>query len=195
MQEIWKDIPEFEGEFKTNNLGQIWDIKKNDWVPYEFRSLFGYGKWHSGMGYLCCSLNGKLYSVHILVAKAFIPNPDNLPCVNHRNENPSDNRVENLMWCTHKGNSNWGTLPERRKQWGREKAKRIAMIDDDGEIVEVFDAVSDAAKTLNNRGIKVNIYNISAVLNKRLQKGADGKLRVRMKAGGYHWEFIEQTGS
>ncbi len=191
MQEIWKDIPGFEGEFKTNNLGQIWDIKKNDWVPYAFRSFMGYGKYHSGTGYLCCSLNGKLCNVHILVAKAFIPNPDNLPCVNHRNENPSDNRVENLMWCTYKDNSNWGTLPERRKQWGRKKAKRIAMIDDDGNTIDVFDTISDAERVLKNRGIKVNIYNISAVLNKRQHKGQDGKLRVRKKAGGYRWEFTD----
>ena len=54
--------------------------------------------------------------VHILVADAYIPNPDNLPCVNHKDEVCSNNNAENLEWCTHKYNSNYGTCKEKIKK-------------------------------------------------------------------------------
>lgn len=55
-------------------------------------------------------------TVHRIVAEAFIPNPNNLPCVNHKNENKLDNRAENLEWCTHEYNMNYGTANNRRSK-------------------------------------------------------------------------------
>ena len=73
-------------------------------------------------GYLAINLviaeTGKqkgLY-IHRLVAEAFIPNPNNLPCVNHKNEDKTDNRVENLEWCTQKYNCNYGTGIQRARE-------------------------------------------------------------------------------
>lgn len=54
-------------------------------------------------------------SIHRLVAEAFIPNPNNYPCINHKDENPSNNNIDNLEWCTYKYNANYGTGVERQK--------------------------------------------------------------------------------
>ena len=59
--------------------------------------------------------------VHRVVADAFIPNPNNYPCINHKDENPANNKVENLEWCTYKYNNNYGTFAERRRKTMEEK--------------------------------------------------------------------------
>ena len=68
-------------------------------------------------GYLRITLNKngkyKTFAVHRLVAEAFIPNPNNLPCVNHKDENQFNNDFRNLEWCTYKYNSNYGTIKQR----------------------------------------------------------------------------------
>lgn len=105
---IWKDIPGYEGLYKVSNTGKIFSVVTN-------RELSVIQKKD---GYTCISLcdkdhNKKQYRVHQLVAKAFIPNPNNLPMINHKNEIKNDNRVENLEWVTAQQNSSYGTRPER----------------------------------------------------------------------------------
>ena len=105
---IWKDIPGYEGLYKVSNTGKIFSVVTN-------RELSVIQKKD---GYTCISLcdkdhNKKQYRIHQLVAKAFIPNPNNLPMINHKNEIKNDNRVENLEWVTPKQNSSYGSRPER----------------------------------------------------------------------------------
>ena len=105
---IWKDIPGYEGLYKVSNTGKIFSVVTN-------RELSVIQKKD---GYTCISLcdkdhNKKQYRIHQLVAKAFIPNPNNLPMINHKNEIKNDNRVENLEWVTAQQNSSYGTRPER----------------------------------------------------------------------------------
>ena len=105
---IWKDIPGYEGLYKVSNTGKIFSVATN-------RELSVIQKKD---GYTCISLcdkdhNKKQYRIHQLVAKAFIPNPNNLPMINHKNEIKNDNRVENLEWVTAQQNSSYGSRPER----------------------------------------------------------------------------------
>lgn len=117
MQEIWKDIPNFENLYQVSNLGNVKSlekyvnsaIKNNSKVKRKEQILKQYSK----RGYLQVSLikNHKRYyfNVHRLVAITFLPNPDNLPQVNHKDENTMNNNVDNLEWCTAKYNCNYGT--------------------------------------------------------------------------------------
>ena len=105
---IWKDIPGYEGLYKVSNTGKIFSVVTN-------RELSVIQKKD---GYTCISLcdkdhNKKQYRIHQLVAKAFIPNPNNLPMINHKNEIKNDNRVENLEWVTAQQNVSYGTCPKR----------------------------------------------------------------------------------
>lgn len=108
MEEVWKDIEGYEGIYQVSNLGRIRSLDRYvDCGPVGIRFTRGRIRVagnNTGTGYLCIVLNkngvGKPRDVHRLVAEAFIPNPNNLPCVDHINGDKHDNRVENLRWCT-----------------------------------------------------------------------------------------------
>jgi hypothetical protein len=86
----------FEGNYIIYSDGRIWSIKRSKFLKASLH--------HSGYTRVCIGINKKTYNIHRLVAEAFIPNPNNLPMINHINEIKSDNRVENLEWCTNRYN-------------------------------------------------------------------------------------------
>lgn len=118
LGEEWKDIKGYEGLYQVSNLGRVRSLSR--YVKHRTIYILK-GKLLKqrtrGKGYLAVTLckNSKLkhYYVHRLVAEAFIPNPNNLPQVNHKDENKSNNCVDNLEWCDDKYNTNYGTRNER----------------------------------------------------------------------------------
>ena len=116
MIEEWRPIEGYEGLYEVSNTGRVRSLDK-----YDSMNRFLRGRilrlFTDGLGYLRAQLYSnskrKSFLVHRLVAQAFIPNPDNLPQVNHRDENPSNDNVDNLEWCDGKYNVNYGTRIDR----------------------------------------------------------------------------------
>ena len=131
-----KDIKGYEGLYAITSDGQVWNYRTK---------MFMKQRVNRG-GYLIVNLNknGKkiTYTVHQLVAKAYIPNPNNLPQINHKDENKQNNCVENLEWVSAKENSNYGTRNERV---AKSHSKPVYCV----ELDKVFESASIAARALN----------------------------------------------
>ena len=121
MEEIWKPVKGFEGYYEVSNLGRVRSVDRlvkysNGQIHLHKGRILSPGLVHK-LGYLQVALcnNGKIKHkmVYRLVAEAFIPNPDNLPQVNHKDENAFNNCVENLEWCTIEYNINYGTRTQK----------------------------------------------------------------------------------
>ena len=106
--EVWKDIPGYEDEYQASNLGNIRSIKSNnlilkgDYQPNGYKRVY---LWKNG--------SKKNLLVHRLVALSFLPNPNNYEEVNHLDENKANNKLENLEWCTHSYNMNYGDVKKK----------------------------------------------------------------------------------
>lgn len=108
MEEIWRDIPGYEGLYEVSSYGSVRNLVTGKLIKSSLKK--------DGYSRVCLSKNGlrKCMNIHRLVAQAFIPNPDCFPQVNHKDENKANNRVDNLEWCTSKYNVNYGSAQKRR---------------------------------------------------------------------------------
>lgn len=106
MEEIWKDIEGYEGLYRVSSSGKVFSVRHNNILKERF---------NRGYVFYNLSVDGvkKNVAAHRLVAQAFIPNPENKAQVNHLDENPGNNRVDNLDWVTAKENHEWGTRTAR----------------------------------------------------------------------------------
>ena len=119
MIEEWRPIEGYEGLYEVSSYGRVRSLDKyvkSGYGSYRLRKGKILSPGIRPDGYLVVSLQYKMFRVHRLVAQAFILNPDNLPQVNHKDENKANNRVDNLEWCDSKYNNNYGTARIRAKE-------------------------------------------------------------------------------
>ena len=168
MNEIWKDIEGYEGRYQVSNLGNVKSLNYKHTGKEKLLKKCFLGK---DKRYLVVTLYNetkrKNFKIHRLVANAFIPNPEGLPQVNHKDENPENNVWTNLEWCDQKYNNSYGTHNER-SAISRGKAVRCI------ETGEEHPSVSHAARA-------------TGICRTTIGFCCNGKLKT---AGGYHWEFI-----
>lgn len=178
MREIWKQIKGFEGLYSVSNIGNVKRNKTNgkagtgNYTKEEY--ILKQRK--NNAGYMIVDLfkhnKRNQMLVHRLVAMAFIDNPHNYKIVNHKDENPFNNCVENLEWCTQKYNMNYGTCPYRI---GKANSKKVIQLNKNGILVKEFPSIIEAERQ-------------TGISNGCICEVLHGK---RKSAGGYIWEYVK----
>lgn len=153
--EIWKDIPGYKGRYQASNLGEIKSLnyhrENREKILSQVTGKSGYKR-----VMLYDGIKRKSFRVNRLIAQTFIPNPDNLPCVNHKDEVKTNNCVKNLEWCDEKYNSNYGNRNikvSKSKQGHKNPSSRKIMCINTSEIFECIKYATDKYKTTNASGI------------------------------------------
>ena len=147
MKEIWKDIKDYEGLYQVSNLGRVRSVKRDKVMSlltrqHGYKSVQLHGNGGNKRGF-------KTFSVHRLVAEAFVPNPDGKLEVNHINEDKTDNRAENLEWMSHKENSNHASRPERIGNAHRNNTRTSRPVEQltlDGQHIATYPSISEAER-------------------------------------------------
>lgn len=181
--EIWKSIPNYE-EYEVSNLGRVKRLSYDKNVCNGGKQrcderILKPQKRKRGYQAVVLSKSGeaKSFLVHRLVAEVFIPNPNNYPQVNHKDENPSNNKVTNLEWCTQRYNSNYGTLKYRisAKLKNGVLSKPVEQYCKDGRFLMEYPSAIEASRTLG-----LSVSGIVSCCNK------DKKYS---HCGGYQWKY------
>lgn len=203
MEEIWKDVIGFEGLYQVSNLGRVKSLPRlisGNRPSYVLRGKIlkqqngSHGNLYGKYKHICMRKNGKTYikEVHRLVADAFIPNPQNLHQINHKDENPANNAVENLEWCDGFYNHNYGTIKERTKATKEKNKsdrkglltkiernsnnapKRVVQKDKQGNVLKVYESSQEAQKE-------------TGILSRNIRRCCNGEF---VHCGGYKWSFL-----
>ena len=188
-QEELKWVEGYEGIYVITSTGKLYSMTRRDSLfrvwdggevkvardggGYKFAVLYKNGKGHG-------------YKIHRLVASAFIPNPDNKPCVDHIDGNKENNNVTNLRWCTHKENMNNPiTLAHQRDivdktiHLGKDNpfSRRVGQYNANGDLIAEYASIGEATRRTG----------IGHTLIQRCAKG------VHLSAGGYIWKYLSEA--
>lgn len=159
--EEWRPVVGYEGLYEVSSFGQVRSVDRVVYQnnhPQRRKSIIKKQTPHKD-GHLMVMLSkeghNKNCQVHRLVAQAFIPNPDNLPVINHKDEKPNNNCVDNLEWCTIKYNNNYGTVKERISKHNINHpslSEKIYQYTLDGEFVKEWPSIAEAVRVLGYKG-------------------------------------------
>lgn len=165
---MWKIIPQYPN-YMVNENGDVFSLNSKK-VLRQSKSN-GYCK------VLLIKDGGRHnLSVHRLVADAFVKNPHNLPCVNHKDENKLNNTASNLEWCTYQYNN---TYRNRHFRAGAKLKKAVLQFDNGGKLINSFESVRAAA-------------NVTGIREQSIARAARGE---RKTCKGFMWAWSEQTES
>ena len=161
-----KDIKGYEHLYAITSCGKVWSYRLKRFLK---QSLVG--------PYLAVNLrdnngNRKQFKVHRLVAQTYIPNPNNLPLVNHKNEIKTNNYINNLEWCNEKYNSNYGTRNEKNSVSNRGNKKQSMSV----KCIEtgiVYNSILEASKA-------------TGVSRQTIHRCCEGITKNPKK---YHWRY------
>ena len=173
--EEWRDIKGYEGKYQVSNLGRVKSLpKKGNGKKEVILKPRPDGK---GYGMVALYKHRKVnhFKIHRIVAEAFIPNPNNYPQVNHKDENKTNNRVENLEWCSNEYNHNYGT---RNKRVGKALSKKTLCI----TTGEVFNSMREACDKY-----EINSGRISECCNNKRDSAGTLPTGEKLK-----WMYIEE---
>ena len=163
MEEIWKDIPNYEGLYQVSSLGNVKSIRQNKILK---PSLTGKKEYY-GVS-LCVNGKPKRYMIHKLVADTFLDNPENLPLINHKDENKLNNCLSNLEYCSHSYNV----------RYSRNNLKKpIGQYDIKGNLIRTWRSSWQIRKTLHFSSTSIDRCLIGKQEN----------------AYGYIWRYLKET--
>lgn len=148
-----RDIPGYEGRYAVTSCGKVWSYKSKKFLkPFYGKLHYPHVDLHDGRG----KKGRKNVPIHRLVAKTYIPNPNNLPFVNHKDENPNNPCVNNLEWCTCQYNNSYGTKSLRQ---AIKIGKKVICI----ETGEIYYSLGDASrKTEIDRSLIADCCNLES---------------------------------
>lgn len=183
MEEVWKAINGYEGIYEVSNLGRVKSLSRTIKAKYGRATHYSEQKIKGrmlkpnfttyGYAYVALAKNGKNKTtlVHRIVAETFLENPENLPCVNHKDENRKNNNVSNLEWCSYAYNNTYKNIHLRRKKTNR----KIIQYDLDMNELKRWESITEAANYYD-----IETSNISACCT--------GK---RNHCAGFKWRYYE----
>lgn len=190
MQEIWKDIKDYEGKYQVSSFGRVRSLTRKVICKGGQRTTKGkiLKPTISRNLYLTVDLrqhqNHKTQLVHRLVAQAFIPNPKNYTIINHKDNNSQNNIVTNLEWCTQSYNVKYGYSKGNAKPTSGcfkkgnipYNLRKVSQYDKQGNFIKTYSSVKLAAKSINQS--PTSIFNCLA-----------GRAKY---AGGYIWRYADK---